>query len=34
MTVDGETVYVALIDGTVKRSTDGGQTFTDLVAGP
>jgi photosystem II stability/assembly factor-like uncharacterized protein len=34
MTVDGETVYVALIDGTVKRSTDGGQTFTDLVPGP
>ncbi len=33
MTVDGETLYVALIDGTVKRSTDGGQSFTDLVKG-
>ena len=33
MTADGETLYVALIDGTVKRSTDGGQTFTDLVKG-
>jgi BNR/Asp-box repeat len=33
MTVDGETLYVALIDGTVKRSTDGGQSFTDLVTG-
>jgi photosystem II stability/assembly factor-like uncharacterized protein len=33
MTADGETLYVALIDGTVKRSTDGGQSFTDLVKG-
>jgi BNR/Asp-box repeat len=33
MTAEGETVYVALIDGTVKRSTDGGETFTDLVGG-
>jgi hypothetical protein len=33
MTVEGETVYVALIDGTVKRSTDGGQSFTDVVNG-
>ncbi len=33
MTVDGETLYVALIDGTVKRSTDGGQSFTDLIKG-
>jgi hypothetical protein len=33
ITVDGETVYVALIDGTVKRSTDGGQSFTDVVNG-
>jgi hypothetical protein len=33
MTVEGETVYVALIDGTVKRSTDGGQSFTDIVKG-
>ncbi|MGH2946688.1 MAG: WD40/YVTN/BNR-like repeat-containing protein [Solirubrobacteraceae bacterium] len=27
------TVYVALLDGTVKASTDGGQTFTDQVKG-
>lgn len=33
MTVEGETVYVALIDGTVKRSTDGGQSFSDLIKG-
>jgi BNR/Asp-box repeat len=33
MTVDGETLYVALIDGTVKRSTDGGQSFTDVIEG-
>lgn len=33
MTVEGETVYVALIDGTVKRSTDGGESFTDLMKG-
>jgi hypothetical protein len=33
MTADSETLYVALIDGTVKRSDDGGQTFTDLVKG-
>jgi hypothetical protein len=33
MTVDGETLYVALIDGTVKRSTDGGQSFTDVTKG-
>ena len=33
MTADGETLYVALIDGTIKRSTDGGQSFTDLVKG-
>jgi photosystem II stability/assembly factor-like uncharacterized protein len=33
MTVEGETVYVALIDGTVTRSEDGGRTFTELVNG-
>jgi hypothetical protein len=29
---DGK-VYVALLDGTVKRSDDGGATFTDIVKG-
>ena len=33
MTADGDTLYVALIDGTVKRSTDGGQSFTDVLEG-
>ena len=34
MTVDEDgTVYVALIDGTLKLSEDGGQTFTDLIQG-
>jgi hypothetical protein len=27
------TLYVALIDGTLKRSEDGGQTFTDQIKG-
>jgi hypothetical protein len=27
------TVYVALIDGTLKVSEDGGKTFTDQVKG-
>jgi hypothetical protein len=34
MTVDEDgKLYVALIDGTVKVSDDGGQTFTDQVKG-
>jgi hypothetical protein len=33
MTVDGEMLYVALIDGTVKVSDDGGETFTDRIKG-
>ena len=34
MTVDEDgTLYVALIDGTLKVSDDGGQTFTDQVRG-
>jgi hypothetical protein len=32
VTEDG-TLYVALIDGTLKTSDDGGQNFTDLIAG-
>jgi hypothetical protein len=31
--VDGETVYVALFDGTLKVSEDGGATFTDRLRG-
>jgi hypothetical protein len=31
--VEGETVYVALFDGTVKVSEDGGATFTDRLTG-
>jgi len=31
--VEGETVYVALFDGTVKVSQDGGSTFTDRLTG-
>jgi hypothetical protein len=28
------TLYAALIDGTVKRSADGGRTWTDHVTPP
>lgn len=31
--VEGETVYVALFDGTLKISQDGGATFTDRLTG-
>jgi len=31
--VEGETVYVALFDGTLKVSEDGGATFTDRLTG-
>lgn len=30
---DDATIYVALLDGTVKASSDGGETFTDRVPG-
>jgi Sortilin, neurotensin receptor 3, len=32
-TVEGETLYVALIDGTLKVSDDGGLTFSDQITG-
>jgi photosystem II stability/assembly factor-like uncharacterized protein len=32
--VDPRTLYAALLDGTVKRSTDGGSTWTDTVVPP
>ena len=34
MTIDEDgKLYVALIDGTVKVSDDGGETFTDQIKG-